>query len=211
MFEIKDLSIQFETPSLSSISASLTMKKGEICAITGPSGVGKSSLLLAIAGFLTPQSGDLIFEGRSFRTEAPWKRPLSFLFQSDNLFTHLSVRRNILMGAPKKMSKLAKENALTEICHSLDITDIIDKKASAISGGQQQRVGLARALLSEKAILLLDEPFSALDKDNRHKALSLVRDITKKHQLITLIVTHDEEDISWLDARSMAVVRQSIS
>ena len=211
MFEIKDLSLQFETPSLSSISVSLNMKKGEICAITGPSGVGKSSLLLSIAGFLSPQSGDLIFEGRSFSKDAPWERPVSCLFQSDNLFTHLSVRRNILMGAPKTMSKEAKENALTGICHSLDIADIIDKKASAISGGQQQRVGLARALLSEKAILLLDEPFSALDKENRHKALCLVRDITKKHQLITLIVTHDEEDISWLDARSMAVVRQSIS
>ena len=211
MFEIKDLSLEFETPSLSSISVSLTMKKGEICAITGPSGVGKSSLLLAIAGFLSPQSGDLVFEGHSFSKEAPWARPVSCLFQSDNLFTHLSVRRNIVMGAPKAMSKEAKENALNEICHSLDIADIIDKNAADISGGQQQRVGLARALLSEKAILLLDEPFSALDKDNRHKALCLVRDITKKHQLITLIVTHDEEDISWLEARSMAVVRQSIS
>ena len=211
MFEIKDLSLQFETPSLSSISVSLTMKKGEICAITGPSGVGKSSLLLAIAGFLSPQSGDLVFEGASFSKDAPWARPVSCLFQSDNLFTHLSVRRNIVMGAQKTMSKEAKEKALIEICHSLDIADIIDKKAADISGGQQQRVGLARALLSEKAILLLDEPFSALDKDNRHKALCLVRDITKKHQLITLIVTHDEEDISWLEARSMAVVRQSIS
>ena len=211
MFEIQDLSLQFESPSLSSISVSLTMKKGEICAIIGPSGVGKSSLLLAIAGFLAPQAGDLIFEGRSFSKDAPWERPVSCLFQADNLFTHLSVRRNILMGAPKTMSKEAKEKALIEISHSLDIADTINKKASAISGGQQQRVGLARALLSEKAILLLDEPFSALDKENRHKALSLVRNITKKHQLITLIVTHDDEDISWLDARSMAVVRQSIS
>ena len=211
MFEIKDLSLQFELPSLSSVSVSLTLKKGEICAITGPSGVGKSSLLLAIAGFLSPHSGDLVFEGRSFSKDAPWARPVSCLFQADNLFTHLSVRRNILMGAPKTMSKEAKENALTEICQSLDITDIIDKKAADISGGQQQRVGLARALLSKKAILLLDEPFSALDKGNRHKALCLVRDITKKHQLITLIVTHDEEDISWLNARSMAMVRQSIS
>ena len=211
MFEIRDLSLEFETPSHSSINVSLSVKKGEICAITGPSGVGKSSLLLAIAGFLTPKSGDLRFEGHSFLKTPPWQRPVSCLFQTDNLFTHLSVRRNILMGAPKTMSKAEKENALIEICQSLDITDIIDKKASDISGGQQQRVGLARSLLSKKAILLLDEPFSALDKENRHKALSLVRDITKKHQLITLIITHDEEDISWLDARSMAMVRQSIS
>lgn len=211
MFEIKDISLSFETPSPSTISASLQVKKGEIFAITGPSGVGKSSLLLAIAGFLSPQSGDFIYEDQSFTQKAVWERPVSCLFQTDNLFTHLSVRRNILMGAPQIQSKEKQEHKLYEICASLDISDIIDKKASDISGGQQQRVGLARSLLSGKEILLLDEPFSALDKDNRQKALNLVRDITQSHQLITLIVTHDEDDISFLGARSMRMARQPIS
>ena len=132
------------------------------------------------------------------------------MLQSDNLFPHLSAYRNIALGALKTDKKHEIDAKIAKITQNLGISDILDKLCSQLSGGQQQRVGLARALLRNKPILLLDEPFSALDQENRRKALTLVRDITDAHQLTTLIVTHDEDDITWLNAKSVALKRQTL-
>lgn len=209
MLSLQNIEIAFAGQD-SVIRCDLRLAAGEICAIIGPSGVGKSTLLYAIAGFQAPQAGTMTWQGQSFADQAIWERPLSLLFQSDNLFGHLSAFRNIYLGAPKSSKKQDMTAKIGEIAAKLDISDILEQPCAAISGGQQQRVGLARSLVSEKPILLLDEPFSALDQANRHKALSLVREITKTHQLATVIVTHDEDDIALLGARSLRLQRQPL-
>lgn len=208
MLDLKHITIAF--PEGDAIRCDLTLSAGEICAITGPSGVGKSTLLLALAGFREVTSGDMLWQGISFANQAVWDRPLSLLFQSDNLFGHLTAARNITLAAEKTAKKHEIAAKMKVITSQLDISDILDKTSSALSGGQQQRVGLARSLMSDKPILLLDEPFSALDKANRHRALQLVKEITNAHQLTTLIVTHDEDDISGLGARSLPLQRQAL-
>ena len=210
MLVIDDVTLTFDGQTPNHIKCDMTVKPGEIYAITGPSGVGKSSLLLAIAGFHSLTSGDISWQGTSFQNVPVWERPLSFLLQSDNLFPHLSAYRNIALGALKTDKKHEIDAKIAKITQNLGISDILDKLCSQLSGGQQQRVGLARALLRNKPILLLDEPFSALDQENRRKALTLVRDITDRHQLITLIVTHDDDDITWLNAKSVALKRQTL-
>ncbi len=208
MLRLKNTAIHF--PDNSKIDCDLTGKPGKIFTITGPSGVGKSTLLLAIAGFRGFDSGDVLWQEASFAHQAVWDRPLSMLFQSDNLFGHLSAYRNIALSAPKTSKKHEISDKIAQIAQNLDIAQILDKPCSAISGGQQQRVGLARVLLANKPILLLDEPFSALDDDNRHAALQLVKKITKEHQLVTLVVTHDQDDVSALDATSLVLGRKPL-
>ena len=208
MLALRTITITF--PENDAITCDISLNRGEICAITGPSGVGKSTLLLALAGFHDIASGDMLWQDDSFADKPVWDRPLSLLFQSDNIFGHLSVQRNIALAAPKTAKKPEINAKIEEITSKLAISNILNKMGSEISGGQQQRVGLARALMSDKPILLLDEPFSALDKANRIKALNLVQEITTTHQLTTLIVTHDEDDITHLDARSLRLQRQSL-
>ena len=210
MLELDHLTLAFQHPAPSCVRMNVTVKAGEILAITGPSGVGKSTLLTTLAGFQTPYSGDAKWQGKTLLDQNVWQRPLSLLFQSQNLFPHLSVRHNIRLGAHKNKDKREIDRLINELSDELSISDTLTKRASDISGGQQQRVGLARTLLSKKPILLLDEPFSALDKDNRIAALSLVKRLTERHQLTTLIVTHDDADITLLDASELRLDRQPI-
>ena len=208
MLTLSQLTISFQ--EIDAIRCDFSLAPGEVCAIIGPSGVGKSTLLLTLAGFHPVTSGDMLWHGKSFASAAVWERPLSLLFQSDNLFGHISAEKNIRLAAPKTAKKHEIEPIIIEITKKLDIFDILSQLASTLSGGQQQRVALARALMSDKPILLLDEPFSALDKDNRQKALQLVKQITEDHQLATLIVTHDEDDIAWLGARAVLLKREAL-
>jgi len=208
MLALQSVSITFENSS--QITCDVELSSGDICAITGPSGVGKSTLLLALAGFRGLDGGDVTWDGQSFMAQPIWSRPLSLLFQSDNLFGHLSARRNISLGAQKTAKKREIDHKIDEIASKLHISSILDKACSALSGGQQQRVGLARALVAEKPILLLDEPFSALDDENRQKALALVKEITAEHNLVTLIVTHDKSDIVALGAQELRLQRQPL-
>lgn len=210
MLEIEKLLLRFDSTTDNAICCDLCVKPGEICAILGPSGVGKSSLLLALAGFRQFDKGDVRWQNQSFAHLPVWDRPLSFLLQSDNLFGHLSAYRNISLGALKTAKKHEIDAKIKDISQNLGILDILNQSCATLSGGQQQRVGLARALLRNKPILLLDEPFSALDHDNRQKALRLVRKLTTKHHLATIIITHDEDDIAPLEASSLTLQRQTL-
>jgi thiamine transport system ATP-binding protein len=170
---------------------SMTAEAGTITAIRGQSGTGKSTLLDLIAGFLAPTSGIIRIGDRDITALPPELRPVSILFQSETLFDHLSATRNVALGLlrpdPARVS-----SALAEV----GLPAIGAQRAGTLSGGQKQRVALARTLLRDRSVLLLDEPFSALDDETRASTRTLVRDLTLKHKWATLLVTHHADDIS---------------
>ncbi len=174
---------------------SLHVKKNEIIGIIGESGSGKSTLLDLIAGFLTPQSGSIDFENRQISSLNTEDRPLTILFQKYNTFEHLSVIKNVLLGISTSLNPQKDElqNA-KDILKEVGLEGFEDKLASSLSGGQSQRVALARSLIRNKPILLLDEPFTGLDLQTRVKMLDLVKKISKKRELSTIMVTHDLND-----------------
>ena len=142
----------------------LSVQQGERIAVLGPSGAGKSTLLNLIAGFLQPASGSIAIDNRDFTDAPPAKRPVSMLFQENNLFTHLTVRQNIALGMhPGLRLNDAQREKLEVIAAQMGIAEFIDRLPGELSGGQRQRVALARCLVREQPLLLLDEPFSALD------------------------------------------------
>ena len=174
---------------------SLHVKKNEIIGIIGESGSGKSTLLDLIAGFLTPQSGSIDFENRQISSLNAEDRPLTILFQKYNTFEHLSVIKNVLLGISTSLNPQKDElqNA-KDILKEVGLEDFENKLASSLSGGQSQRVALARSLIRHKPILLLDEPFTGLDLQTRVKMLDLVKKISQKRELYTIMVTHDLND-----------------
>ncbi len=168
---------------------SLQASAGEITMILGKSGSGKSTFFDLLSGFLSPQSGTIMIDGVSLLSLPVEKRPLTILFQKHNLFEHLSVEKNIQLGKPN-----ASKEEIRHILKEVGLEGFSKRAVTALSGGQQQRVALARALLRQKPILLLDEPFTGLDKATHDEMLTLVEKITKTHKLHTIMISHEEED-----------------
>ena len=170
---------------------SLTVERGEQVAILGPSGAGKSTLLNLIAGFLTPASG---------------LRPVSMLFQENNLFSHLTVAQNIGLGLnPGLKLNAAQQKKMHAIAHQMGIDNLMARLPGELSGGQRQRVALARCLVREQPILLLDEPFSALDPALRQEMLTLVSTSCQQQKMTLLMVSHSVEDAARIATRSVVV------
>ena len=163
---------------------------GEVTAIRGASGSGKSTLLDLVAGFLTPASGTIRIDGRAVNALPPERRPVSILFQSETLFEHLSAARNVALGLPH-----ADPARVAAALAELGLADLADQRAATLSGGQKQRVALARTLLRDRPVLLLDEPFSALDDETRAATRSLVQSLTRQQKWATVLVTHHADDI----------------
>ena len=184
----------------------LSVARGEQMAILGPSGAGKSTLLNLIAGFLTPARGTLLIEGEDHTTTPPSRRPVSMLFQENNLFSHLNVEQNIGLGLDPglKLSAEQKEKRW-HIAQQMGIETLMARLPGELSGGQRQRVALARCLVREQPVLLLDEPFSALDPALRQEMLTLVSDICRARQLTLLMVSHSVEDAARIASRSVVV------
>lgn len=178
---------------------SFVARPGEVTAVSGQSGAGKSTLLDLIAGFLTPQSGRLSLKGHELLPLPPEQRPISILFQSETLFEHLTAYQNLELGLPRGATDRQQkiEAALAEV----GLPGVLKQRADTLSGGEKQRVALARTLLRDRPVLLLDEPFSALDDDTRETIRTLVKSLTERHQWITLLVSHHVDDVEALAAR----------
>ncbi|PRX31208.1 thiamine transport system ATP-binding protein [Meinhardsimonia xiamenensis] len=164
-------------------------------AVIGPSGAGKSTLLAAIAGFLKPESGRILWEGRDITALPPGKRPLSILFQDNNLFPHLTARQNAALGIRPSLRLSDEEWARVDTALArVGLAGLGDRRPAALSGGQQGRVALARMLLRRRSLMLLDEPFAALGPALKADMLDLVAEIVEAEGMTALLVSHDPED-----------------
>jgi len=185
---------------------SVSIAKGERIAILGPSGAGKSTLLNLVAGFLTPAQGAITLNGQDHSFTPPAVRPVSMLFQENNLFSHLTVKQNIALGMHPGMKLNAEQQTrLVMIAGKMAIADLLDRLPAQLSGGQRQRVALARCLVRQQPILLLDEPFSALDPALRQEMLLLLDSLCQEQQLTLLMVSHSTEDAARIAERSLVI------
>lgn len=180
---------------------SFVARPGEVTSVSGQSGAGKSTLLDLVAGFLVPSGGTLTLDGRDLLPLPPEQRPVSILFQSETLFEHLSAARNIELGLPRDMARAEREQRIAEALAEVELPGVMAQRAETLSGGEKQRVALARTLLRNRPVLLLDEPFSALDDATRTTARELVKTLTERHNWITLLVSHHADDVAALATR----------
>lgn len=181
---------------------SISIEQGEFFTLLGPSGCGKTTLLRMIAGFETPDSGQILLDGKDIKTLPPEKRPLHTVFQSYALFPHMTVRENIAF--PLKMAKWNKEEIaqrVEEVMKNVQLKRFENRYPHEMSGGQRQRVAIARALADRPRLLLLDEPLSALDARLReHMHVELVR-MQEETGVTFVYVTHDQSEALALSSR----------
>ncbi|WP_109409094.1 thiamine ABC transporter ATP-binding protein ThiQ [Proteus genomosp. 4] len=184
----------------------LAVNTGERIAVLGPSGAGKSTLLSLIAGFLPSEKGTLFLNGCYHTKTAPAKRPISMLFQDNNLFPHLTVRQNIGLGLDPGLKLTDTQKILLENrAKQVSLNEHLDRLPSQLSGGQRQRVAIARCLVREQPILLLDEPFSALDPALRIEMLALLEQLCEEKKLTLLMVSHSLEDAIKIASRAIVI------
>ncbi|MGB5446196.1 MAG: thiamine ABC transporter ATP-binding protein [Psychromonas sp.] len=168
---------------------------GAIVAVLGESGAGKSTLLNLAAGFIQPISGDILIAGKSVLDREPHLRPVAMLFQENNLFAHLSVADNIGLGLHSGLKLSPAEHEQVHLmAKQVGVDRLLTRFPEQISGGQKQRVALARCFIQNKPLLLLDEPFSALDPLLREEMLSIVKDLSATKKVTVLMVTHHIAD-----------------
>ena len=210
MLEVKDVTYSYGGASKSEFFFTLDVGPGDIVVVSGRSGAGKSTLLNLIAGFLTPDQGQIIWQGQDLAGTLPADRPLSMIFQDDNLFDHLSCRLNVALGLRPSLSLSKDEwHAVDAAMDELGILEVQQRLPRAISGGQQQRVALARALIraawQNRQLLLFDEPFSALDPDTRADCIDRVKHLVASNNMAALVVSHNPDDAVGLNAAEITL------
>lgn len=188
------------------LEANFEIEKGKKIALLGPSGGGKSTLLSAIAGFKTPDSGRIYFENTDITSTPPAMRPIALLFQNHNLFPHLSVRNNIALGITTTLKLSLNEiETIDKALLRVGLDGLGNKMPNELSGGQQQRVALARCLIRKQPILCLDEPFAALGPALKKEMLDLVQEIAESTNATLLMVTHQPDDASYITDQTILI------
>ncbi len=189
---------------------SLTIAPGELFFLLGPSGCGKSTLLRVIAGFYHPDGGELRFDDEEMNNVPPHQRNTGMVFQNYALWPHMTVSENIEYGLRlRKLDKSIRNEKITTVLDMVEMFDYRDRPVNTLSGGQQQRIALARALVIEPSVLLLDEPLSNLDAALRQNLRDEMKEIHNRTQITTIYVTHDQvEAISMADR--MAIMKDGV-
>ena len=178
-----------------SLAINLHVRAQVFAAVLGGSGSGKSTLLSIIAGFEELESGNLWLDSATMKNVMPPKRPVSMVFQDHNVFGHLSVWDNVALGiSPSLKLNGEQQEQVQAALTRVGLSQYAKQKPGTISGGERQRVALARVLVRKRKILLLDEPFAALDPGLRYDMLELVSDLRREHSLTVLMVTHQPEE-----------------
>ena len=191
-------------------SINLEVKPGEFFAFLGPSGCGKTTLLRLIAGFNIAQSGRVMIGGDDISALPPWKRDVGMVFQSYALWPHMTVAKNVAFGLEeRKVPKAEIDRRVKAALELVSLGHLADRRPSQLSGGQQQRVAVARTIVIEPKVLLLDEPLSNLDAKMRVQVRRELRDLQQRLGLTTIFVTHDQEEANTICDR-VAVMNDGI-
>ena len=194
IIDLKDITVKYgDNVILDKLN--LSINKKEFITLLGPSGCGKTTTLRCLAGFVEPNGGDIVFEGKVINDIPPHKRKVNTIFQRYALFSHMNVFENVAFGPEiQKMSKSEIRKTVAEMLELVNLKGFEKRQISSLSGGQQQRVAIARALANRPHVLLLDEPLGALDSKLRKDMQKELKAIQKRLGITFIYVTHDQEE-----------------
>ena len=213
-FEVKD--VDFIVGGKTKVKKmSFSIKdEGDIICLLGPSGIGKTTILRAIAGLQKIKNGQIKLKGKVISSDKiniePENRNISLAFQENSLFPHYSVEKNILLGAEKNSGKTDKQVTFNEIVDLLDISQILNQYPHQISAGEAQRASLARSLLSQPDLLLLDEPLSNVDQSHKEDIQEKIKKMLTKLKITTIIVTHDSYEAFYLGTKCGIILNNEL-
>ncbi len=212
IIELKNITKRFDDDgSIAVKDFNLSVGRGEFVTFLGPSGCGKTTTLRMIAGFDTPTEGEILLNGKDITVLPPNKRPINTVFQRYALFPHMNIFENIAFGL--KLKKLPGDEVIKKVKHVLDLVDLEgfeERSVSTLSGGQQQRIAIARALVNEPEILLLDEPLGALDLKMRKEMQIELKAMHQQLGITFIYVTHDQEEALTMSDKIVVMNRGSI-
>ena len=213
-FEVKDVDfIVGGKTKVKKMSFSIE-NEGDIICLLGPSGIGKTTILRAIAGLQKIKNGQIKLKGKVISSDKiniePENRNISLAFQENSLFPHYSVEKNILLGAEKNSGKTDKQVTFNEIVDLLDISQILNQYPHQISAGEAQRASLARSLLSQPDLLLLDEPLSNVDQSHKEDIQEKIKKMLTKLKITTIIVTHDSYEAFYLGTKCGIILNNEL-
>ena len=213
-FEVKNVDFNINSKTkVRDVNFSIE-NQGDVICLLGPSGIGKTTILRTIAGLEKIKKGSIILNGKTLSSEEinlePEDRNISLAFQDNSLFPHYTVKKNILLGSERNKEKKDKKISLGEIVELLDISKILSKYPHEISAGEAQRTSLARSLIMQPDLLLLDEPLSNVDQSFKEEIQVRLKKILNKLKITTIIVTHDSYEAFYLGSKCGIILNQEL-